>query len=174
MQYKPEIHHRRSIRLRDYDYSQAGAYFVTMYTHNKECLFGKVVDGKIELNNSGLLVQKWWLELKNKYPNIELDECIIMPNHLHGIITITKQTVGADLCVCPKRGEHAGSPLRVMIQWFKTMSTNEYIRGIKSGRFVPFQQRLWQRNYYEHIIRNEKSFQRISQYIINNPRKWNG
>lgn len=89
--------HRQSIRLRDYDYSQNGAYFVTICCQNKACLFGEIVNGEVRLNDAGKMVEKWWRELANKFPAIELDEFIIMPNHFHGIVVI----VGADLRVCP-------------------------------------------------------------------------
>jgi hypothetical protein len=99
MKYNPEIHHRRSIRLKHYDYSQPGAYFVTICTHNRECLFGEIVSGAMVLNDAGKMVEKWWYELNTKFLNIEPDAHIIMPNHFHGIIII----VGADLRVCPNK-----------------------------------------------------------------------
>jgi len=120
------------------------------------------------------MIEKWWQELRNKFANIELDEWMVMPNHFHGII----QIVGADLRVCPgnNEGEHTGSPLRssvsTIIQWFKTMTTNEYIRGVKSEIFPPFNKNIWQRNYHEHIIRDENELNRIREYIINNPKNW--
>ena len=176
--------HRQSIRLRDYDYSQNGAYFVTICCQNKACLFGEIVNGEIRLNDAGKMVEKWWWELANKFPAIELDEFIIMPNHFHGIVVI----VGADLRVCPdpprqntdeleKQGEHVGSPLQQptlgeIVQWFKTMTTNEYIRGVKEKNWEPFYKRLWQRNYYEHIIRNAESLNSTRLYIQTNPAQW--
>jgi putative transposase len=101
MKYNPEIHHRRSIRLKGYDYSQQGAYFITICTHNRECLFGKIVNGAMVLNDAGKMVEKWWYELNTKFPNIEPDAHITMPNHFHGIIII----VGADLRVCPNNAD---------------------------------------------------------------------
>ena len=107
------------------------------------------------------MIQSWLVELTHKFINIELDEFIIMPNHMHGIIVINN--VGADLRVCPDinnddkdKGEHTGSPLHKIVQWFKTMTTNEYIRRIKLFDWHSFNGKLWQRNYYEHIIRNER------------------
>ena len=164
MKYDPEIHHRRSIRLKGYYYSQAGLYFITICTQDGLHLFGEITNDEIVLNDSGMMIEKWWNELKNKFPNIELDEFVVMPNHFHGIIQIinTDPPVGADLRVCPDNvGEHTGSPLHKMIQWFKTMSTNEYIRNVKNNNWIPFNKKLWQRNYYEHIIRNEKSYSYI-------------
>ncbi|MDO9289902.1 MAG: hypothetical protein Q7T83_14045 [Thermodesulfovibrionales bacterium] len=182
MTYNPDIHHRRSIRIRDYDYSQAGAYFVTVCAKDRVCLFGDVVHGKMALNEAGCMVSKWWHELTNKFSAVETDEFVIMPNHFHGIILI----VGADLCVCPpvddvcpndnnkhaEKGEHTGSPLHRIIQWVKTMTTNEYIRGINKHGWERFNGKLWQRNYYEHIIRDEKELNCIREYIINNPLQW--
>jgi REP element-mobilizing transposase RayT len=187
MPYNPSIHHRRNIRLKGYDYSREGLYFVTMCVQHRVCLFGNIVDGKMVLNDMGKMVGKWWMELPHKFPDIALDTYVVMPNHFHGIIVNTGNgdavaTVGADLRVCPYttgeqttgkyRGEHIGSPLHVVIQWFKTMTTNEYIRGVKTLDWMPFNKKLWQRNYYEHIIRNEQSHQNIFNYIIHNPEKW--
>ena len=186
MKYNPEIHHRRSIRLKGYDYSQAGLYFITICTQDKLHLFGEITNDEMILNDAGITIEKWWNKLKNKFPNIELDEFVVMPNHFHGIIQINNTNpipVGADLRVCHDntgeldvgehiKGEHTGSPLHTMIQWFKTMSTNDYIRNVKNNHWPPFNKKLWQRNYYEHIIRNEKSYLHISEYIRTNPLKW--
>jgi len=189
MQYNPNIHHRRSIRLKGYDYSQAGAYFVSICTHNRACLFGNVVGEEIVLNDAGRMVEKWYFELENKFPDILCDGYVIMPNHFHAIII---NAVGADLRVCPndlrvcpdqmggpdqmgehnKTGEHTGSPLHRVVQWFKTMATNEYIRGVKQNGWQPFPGKLWQRNYWERIIRDENELNRIREYIINNPLNW--
>lgn len=174
MKYTPEIHHRRSIRLRGYDYSQAGAYFVTICAQNREGLFGEIVDGEMRLNAAGEMVERWYSELTNKFPDIECDEFVCMPNHVHFIAV----NVGADLCVRPvsvprqTMGEHIGSPLHRVVQWFKTMSTNEYIRGVNQNGWRPFPAKMWQRNYWEHIVRNETELNRIREYIRNNPAQW--
>jgi putative transposase len=173
--YNPDIHHRRSIRLKGFDYSQAGAYFVTICTQNRECLFGEIVDKEMILNDPGRMVEKWYRELENKFANIVCDQCAIMPNHIHFVI---QTGVGADLRVCPDTdeqtsgGEHIGSPLQTVIQWFKTMTTNEYIRGVKQHSWTPFPGKLWQRNYYEHVVRNNNELNRIREYIMNNPLQW--
>ena len=133
------------------------------------------------LNDAGNMIKTWWLSIPAKYKHVELDECMIMPNHFHGIIKI----VGADQCVCPdlsvcpdpfnetkEKGEHTGSPLPRIIQWFKTMTTNEYIRGIDAQGWERFNGKLWQRNYYEHIIRDDRELQAIREYIRYNPLKW--
>jgi len=219
MQYDPDKHHptgtlrsRRSIRLKGYDYAEAGAYFVTIGAQNRECLFGAIVDGEMRVNDAGKMVERWWEELPHKFPSVELDEFVVMPNHFHGIVGITDTSVGADLRVCPDpqgartaqdarvtaqgarvtvrgadvtaqgarvtaQGAHPGAPLRRLamgeiVQWFKTMTTNEYIRGVKQNGWTPFPGKLWQRNYYEHIIRNENDLNRIREYIFNNPANW--
>lgn len=170
---------RRSIRLKDYDYTQAGAYAVTICVHNRECRFGYIKNSTMHMNDAGLMVEKWWLRIAENYENIVLDEYRVMPNHFHGIIFI--MDVGADQCVRPayerevmtvslQGGKHVGLPL--LIQWFKTMTTNEYIRGVNESRWPAFIKRFWQRNYYEHIIGDEKDLNRIREYIINNPLKW--
>ena len=194
-QYDPERHHRRSIRLPGYDYRQAGAYFITIVAQGRECLFGQVVDAAMRLNDAGRMVERWWAELGNKYPTVIPDLCVVMPNHFHGIVVITHTpaaSVGADLRVCPDlpdglgahtgEGAHIGAPLRQpagpapdipkTVQWFKTMTTNEYIRGVKTLGWMSFPGRLWQRNYYEQVIRDDASLNRIRQYIADNPAQW--
>jgi len=177
---------RKTLRLPDYDYSQPGAYFITLVTQGRRCLFGEIRNGKMYLNKSGYMVQGWWLELQNKYPALSLSEYIIMPNHFHGIIEIASN-VWADLRVCPddeidkdKRsiGAHIGAPLPKnaslpdIVRWFKTMTTNGYIKGVKQHGWPPFDGKLWQRNYYEHVIRNEQDYEAIIDYIEANPRNW--
>jgi len=167
--------HRRSPRLREYDYAQPGAYFVTIVVQNRSCLFGDVIEGTIQLSASGKLIKHWWRELKNRFATVETDEFVVMPNHLHGIIMIGDPAVGADRRVGPLHagnGAHIGAPLPAIMQWFKTMTTNEYIRGVKQFGWRPFQRQLWQRSYFDHIIRTEASLNRIRQYIIENPARW--
>jgi REP element-mobilizing transposase RayT len=181
--YNPDIHHRRNVRLQDYDYSQAGLYFVTICVQNHKCLFGEIIYNEMVLNEIGKMIEKWCLELSNKFRDIVIDKHIVMPNHFHSIIINTGESVGADLRVCPNDiildkpknilGEHIGSPLQTVVQWFKTMTTNEYIRGVKTSGWTPFDKRLWQRNYHEHIIRNEIAHQKIANYIENNHLNWN-
>jgi len=290
--YNPRIHKRRSFRLKGYDYSLGGLFFVTICIRNRLSLFGEVQNGKMKLNHAGEMIDKWYHELENKFPDVKCHAHIIMPNHFHCII---ENAVGADLCVCqksppsnpspespstnnkqttlhdanpslhdvnpslhdanpssneinpspdvnpssneinpspdlhsssdaahkispnnginsisdssetrevspvvnyakptmgermggllddthrtqltkPTMGEHTGSPLHEIVQWFKTMTTNEYIRNVKSNDWKRFDKKLWQRNYWEYIIRNERSYKNISKYIINNPKKWN-
>ena len=144
MSYNPEIHHRKSIRLKGYDYSQAGLYFTTICTQNRACLFGDIIvsdiddttncinglSGNMILNDAGKMVEYWYNQLNNKFND------------------------------------------KNVIRWFKTMTTNQYIRGVKQNDWVPFASKLWQRNYWEHIIRNDIEYDRITQYIIKNPQQW--
>ena len=183
MTYNSDIHQRRSTRLPGYDYSQPGAYFITICTKNKECLFGGIVAGEMQLNGAGEMIQRWYDALENHFAGIQRGEIICMPNHIHFIIN----NVGADRCVCPpfvpqsKPGRtHRCAPtkqfdstnLSTVIQWFKTMTTNEYIHGVKHHGWPPFAGKLWQRNYYDHIIRNDTDLNRIREYMQTNPAKW--
>ena len=194
--FDPQKHHRRSIRLKGYDYSSEGAYFITVVTQGREYLFGEIVDGEMVLNDAGQMIIKWWNELPHKFPNINFGEFVVMPNHFHGIIFII-EPVGVDLRVDPEdvrvspeeeKGGHTvraasttvrdgiGPPVRPslskMIQWFKTMTTNEYIREVKRSNWKSFAGRLWQRNFYERIIRNEEELRQTTDYILDNPSRW--
>ncbi len=191
MIFNPDIHHRRSIRLQGYDYSQAGAYFITICTKNLECMFGDIVDGKMVLNHAGVMIQTVWDEIPFYYAGIGVDEFTVMPNHMHGIIII----VGATPCGCPvssprgcpgvgqengpgqaqgpaPTGNTGTLSLGDMVHRFKTMTTKRYADGVKQSGWQSFPGKLWQRNYWEHIIRNEMELSRIRQYIHNNPTQW--
>ncbi len=183
--YNPEIHNRRSIRLKGYDYSKEGLYFITICTQNREHLFGEIVDGKMILNEYGEIVKNKWYDLINHNNYIKLDEFIIMPNHIHGIIEI-EYNVGVPLVGTQttdtqinetesKQGQAQGVAHTVceIIGGFKSKTTCEYIKMVKNGILPPFEKRIWQRNYYENIIRNEKHYKNVSEYIKNNPQKWN-
>ena len=170
-------HRRRSTRLRGYDYSQPGAYFVTICTQDRAALFGEIKDGEMRLNDAGRMVERWWVDLANKFQSVKIDKYVVMPNHFDGIVSI----VGADLGVCPgagarnssgEKGAHVGAPLPQIIQWFKSMTTNEYIRGVRRLGWPAFSGKLWQRGYYDHIIRSDQALDRIREYIVNNPAKW--
>ena len=170
MVYDLDKHRRRPMRLRGYDYSQPGVYFVTICIERRDCLLGRVQEAEILLSDAGRKVARWWREIHHKFPTIEIDEFIVMPNHFHGIVVLVEpDRVGADLRVCPGGGRHAGVPLHTVVQWFKTMTTNEYIREVKQSGWRPFLGKLWQRNYYEHIIRDEIDWDLVRNYIINNP-----
>ena len=180
-QVMPEIPRRKQLRIKGHDYSGYGPYFVTICTKEKNCVFGEVDGSEMKLNPMGKMVEKWWNELTNKFPDIELDQFVVMPNHFHGIIAINAHNVGADvgadLCVRPHtntnmEGARIGAPLPRIIQWFKTMTTNEYLRTAKQPENRKIPGRLWQRNYYEHIIRNDEELLRVQEYILFNPCKW--
>jgi putative transposase len=277
MRFDPERHRRRSMRLKGYDYSQAGAYFVTICTQGRACLFGEVVDGEMRLNDAGRMVVAEWERLPALFPNVVLDAFVVMPNHIHGIVILTNPTndapdgatlmgataIGATTRVAPTMvGNDAasdgatGATTRVapttvgddtdpvgaglvpapstpdpstpatpapdpstpatpapapstpatpapappvpatpapappvpapptpapsvpaptlgdVIGAFKSRVTVEYARGVRTFGWTPFDRRLWQRNYYEHIIRNEEALNRIRRYIVENPIRW--
>ncbi len=173
MTFDPEKHHRRSIRLPGYDYSQPGAYFITICTHNREYLFGDVADGKMILNEFGNVAQQCWLEIPQHFKHVKLDAYVIMPNHVHGIIFIVgsrHHNVGARHAV-PLQFEQFGKPvpgsIATIIRSYKS-AVSKQINQIRQTPGMP----VWQRNYYEHIIRNEMDLHRIRQYIMNNPKNW--
>jgi len=226
MPFDPDRHHRRSIRLRGYDYSQAGAYFVTICTQGRQCCFGDIVDGEMHLNDAGRMVWAEWHALPARFPGIALDEFVVMPNHLHGIMWIAGATTRADVVGAPLVGAQSvdqpdgattdgattdgattrvaptgtdvvGAPLvgaqsvdqpdgattngattRVaptlgeVVGAYKSIATGSYIQGVKDNNWSPFEGRLWQRNYYEQIIRDDKALDGIRQYILDNPARW--
>jgi REP element-mobilizing transposase RayT len=151
------LRRRHSIRLRNFDYSQAGAYFITICIQGRQCLLGEIVEGETRSNNAGRMVKTLWDELPGHYPGIEVDEFCVMPNHVHGII-IMNGTAGLSLPDAAHR--------------FKTMTTTRYIKGVKQNGWQPFFGKLWQRNYWERIIRNEAELNGIREYIRNNPAQW--
>lgn len=173
-----EIQHRQSMRLKGYDYSQAGAYFITLCTQNRECLFGEINNGNIVLTDAGKMIQMVWNGIPQHYCGFCVHENIVMPNHFHGIIEI----VGAGPCACPdningqklKNGQPQGvaPTLSDIMNRFKTMTTKKYSDGVKQSGWMPYSSKLWQRNYYEHIIRNEDELNKIREYIQGNPLNW--
>jgi len=174
MKYNPDIHHRRSIRLKGYEYSQGGAYFVTICTHNRECMFGKIVDGKMCINEWGKIAERCWLEIPEHYPNVSLDEFVIMPNHIHGIIILNEKIsiIGANVV-----GAKDFSPLHNNHLCGTSRTIGSIVRGFKIGCTKWFRKHtdiytVWQRNYYEHIIRNEIELNKIREYILNNSLNW--
>lgn len=180
MRFDPDHYHRRSIRLKGYDYTQPGAYFVTICTQNRACLFGEIVEGKMLLNDAGRILQTVWDEISVHYAGVAIDAFVVMPNHIHGIVVL----VGAAPCGRPPSGRvsslgQAQGPaptiavsLPDVVHRFKTMTTKRYADGVKRSGWLPFPGQLWQRNYYEHIIRDEESLNRIRQYIADNPVQW--
>ncbi len=178
LQFDPECHRRRSIRLQGYDYRLNGAYYITIVTQDRACLFGEMVDNDMRLNDAGRMVLTVQEELHEYYPGIESDTFVVMPNHIHGIIVL----VGAGPRACPGSGQPPsfGQPRGVaptmsladVVHRFKTLTTRRYIDGVKTWEWLPFRGKVWQRNYYEHIIRDERALNRIRQYIVDNPVRW--
>ena len=168
--YNPDLHHRRSIRLRHYDYSQNGAYFVTLCIQNRECLFGEITESRITLNEYGKVTTNSWNWLSERYAAVDLDAWIVMPNHLHGVILFS-EGAGNGLGLGGSRTaptkEETRKPLGRVIGAFKTVSTKR-INELRSTPTVP----VWQRNYYEHVIRNDNDLARIREYIADNPAGW--
>ena len=161
---------RRSIRLKEYDYSQPGTYFVTICTHRRECLLGKFGEGKIHLSTAGLAVQSIWEKLPQRYCHTGIDIYRVMPNHFHGIITIDVGAIHESPLRLPMLiRSRRKMLLSKMVGYFKMNSAKK----INQLRATP-DQSVWQRNYYEHVIRNEFDFEDIREYIQNNPLKWLG
>lgn len=184
MRYDPEEQHRRSVRLPEYDYSAPGAYFVTICAYSRQCLFGRIEDGIMHLNGVGLIVQSCWSRLATRFCWLTLDEYVIMPNHLHGIIHIeerhglgrgeafahqnenTDQVLTANASPLQPRGTQPQS-LPAIVQAFKSSSARRINQRPGQSKLM-----VWQRNYYEHIIQDEKSLNRIREYIHVNPTQW--
>jgi putative transposase len=161
-------HDRKSIRLKDYDYSTPGEYFITICTYNRECIFGEVIDEEMRLSREGNIVNQEIKKIPEYYPNIEMDTFIIMPNHIHGIIVLT-EPVGA-IHESPLRMtqyQRRIMKLPKIIGRYKMITAKE-INILRRSSGVP----IWQRGYYEHIIRNERELNNIHDYIANNPVKW--
>ena len=160
---------RRSIRLQGYDYSQAGAYAVTICTHNRDCLFGEIAGGKMVLNHAGHAALQCWQAIPDHFPHAELDAFVMMPNHVHGIVVIADRRGTA--CRAPTQVEQFGHPVAgsipTVIRSFKSAVT----KRINEIRNTPGA-KVWQRNYYEHIIRDEGELKRMREYITNNPVQW--
>ena len=185
-----ETPQRKQNRLSEYDYGQEGAYFVTLCTQNRARLFQTelpgvgndlcviphgpwAIPGKTDIakqndtqvvpydaipeNTANQIIHKWVRETMNKFPNIAIDQYVVMPDHLHLIVTIKER--------------HAGRSLPDVMQFFKTMTTNEYMRGVRDGILIPFNGKLWQKSYYDHVIRNQQDYNEVWEYIQNNPIK---
>lgn len=201
MRYDRLVHHRRSVRLQGYDYSRAGVYFVTVCAHNRECLFGQLVDGQVQLNPFGVIVQEEWSQTAILRPNAGLDACVIMPNHVHGIIvlhpnrrvtsepdcwgrwdpggrgTLQRAPTGQHAPTGPRApkgdpqverfGKPTSNTIPTIVRLFKSATT----RRINVARATPGAP-VWQRNYYEHVIRDEGELDRIRGYIAANPARW--
>ena len=168
--YNPYIHHRHSVRLRHYDYSRIGLYFLTLCTHKRLPLFGKIANRNMCLNDIGTIAQKCWDNIQLHFPDVVLHENVIMPNHIHGIIEIAKSSDIANVGV--ENFQPLRLPQRNEFQHVIPRSIGSIIRGFKIGTTKQIGYSVWQRNYHEHIIRNENDYSKIATYINNNPVQW--
>ena len=178
-------HRRHSLRLTGFDYGRVGAYFVTVVVNDGLCLFGEIVEETMRLNEAGTMAVNIWATLPRQFPTIKLDAFAVMPNHIHGILMLNppeeasleddRQVAGPD---APSGATTRVAPtvdrytLGNVIGAYKSLTTVEYGRGVKGRGWPPFNGRLWQRNYYEHVIRNDASLRRIHEYVHNNPARW--
>jgi putative transposase len=172
MAYDPNLHHRRSIRLKGYDYRRAGAYFITIVTRERMCCFGEVGEGgNLQLNRFGKVVVKCWQAIPTHAPHIQLDAFVLMPNHFHGILWITKAIDPPDiekaiLTDPPLNGTNSGS-LNAIVQNFKSVSTRKLNQQARTPKAT-----WWQRDYYEVIIRDARHLAAVRHYIDANPARW--
>jgi putative transposase len=176
--FDPKSHHRRSIRLKGYDYTQAGAYFVTICTWQHACSFGEIVDGVIRLTAEGRIASEQWVRLERRFPRADFSAFVIMPNHVHGIVVLTDEGRGAGVesgnvgngkpPLRPYNGPRVvpGS-LGAIVRAYKAAVAFR-IHAIGTNKVMP----VWQRNYYEHIIRDEADWLLIMEYIEHNPQSW--
>jgi REP element-mobilizing transposase RayT len=191
VRYDPDKHHRRSIRLRGYDYARGGAYFVTVVSQQRAGLFGDVLEDEVMLNEAGTVIVAAWMDLPERFPTASIDAFVVMPNHFHGIIVIHQKSVepvGAGLVPAlvraptgereraPTRGAPTGGDrlptLGDIVGAFKSITTRAYMEGVRHRGWQPFDKRLWQRNYYERVVRSEGELDRIRGYIDQNPLNW--
>ena len=147
---------RKIIRLPNYDYSADGAYFITICIHQRHCFLGNIVQDCMQLNEAGEMVQSYWHSIPAYYSGVSLDVFQVMPNHIHGILFLNK----------------AQFSLSNLINRFKTITTRQYINEVYQNNWHPFNGKLWQRSYYENILRDEDTLYLTREYIVNNPANW--
>lgn len=182
MKFDPKKHHRRSIRLKGYDYTRKGAYYITIVTHQREHLFGEVVNGEMQLNRFGLVAKQQWEKLARRFKHVELIAFVIMPDHIHGIIMIvderrgtakgqTDPGEGASRRAPTDHTEKFGNPVKgsipTIVRSYKSAVALR-INLMRGTKGLP----VWQSNYYEHVIRDEKDLQAKYDYIVGNPLNW--
>jgi REP element-mobilizing transposase RayT len=172
MTFNPYARQRRSIRLQSFDYSRNGVYYITICSYNKKCLFGEIDTGEIYLNPFGKIASDCWLSIPSHFPFVELDEFVIMPNHVHGIINISNLDCRGIACYAPTEhrlsrfGGVTSSSVSSIIRAYKSAVTKS-INELRRNPGAP----VWQRNFYEHIIRDETDLNSIREYIKFNPLK---
>lgn len=191
MQLNQKFNKRSSLRLKGYDYSKAGLYFITICCQNRINRFGVVENGEMNLNEYGQIAHDEWLKLSQRFSNFELDAFQIMPNHMHAILALNEHTVDAGFSPASKTNtnemsqpnrpqprrfaatspqKNAVTTVSDIVGAYKSLVANACLKIFKTNNKT--MGKLWQRNYYEHIIRNDKSYKTISEYIINNPKNW--
>lgn len=172
MTYNPKIHHRRSIRLDGYDYSRIGGYFVTICTNKNRCLFGDIVDGAMILNDIGRIVDSCWRNIPERFASIRLDKHTIMPNHIHGIIIVGAPLAGAQNAHIHRATARVAPTVGDVVGTFKSLCVKHCLDYIKHNESSQHLGKFWQRNYYEHVIRDHDDLAHIRQYIHTNPARW--
>ena len=191
MEQETEAYGRRSIRLKDHDYTQVGAYFVTITTQGRLALFGEVVGGAVRLNDAGEMIREGWLAMPQRFPFVDMDAFVVMPDHVHGIVVVRggaaptpasdshpvgRPGVGASLVGAQGSSVNPVIPrahaLGDVIGAYKSLTTLTYAREVHTARWTPFHVRLWQRNFYERIIRDEHEMNEFRAYIRDNPSRW--
>ena len=151
-----ELPQRKRLRWHAFDYSIAANYFITLVVHDRLCLLGSVVNGEIVYSDSGKMVGEVLSSISERFPDVTVVQSVVMPNHVHLILQNREETNITDV-----------------MRWFKSVTTNQYIHGVKEMGWIPFRDRLWQRSYYDHVIRNQQIYDYVANYIYENPMRWN-
>ncbi len=155
--FNPLIHHRRSVRLKGYDYASAGSYFITLCCQNRRHLFGHIENKEMVLNQFGQIVEEQWLALPERFPNVALGSFVIMPNHVHYIVDILN---------------HQNVTIGAITGAFKSLCVHHILQYQKTINYDHLIGKIWQRNLWEHIIRNSDEWAYINHYIVHNPENW--
>ncbi|MBI3128798.1 MAG: transposase [Candidatus Tectomicrobia bacterium] len=186
MPFNPDARRRRSVRLKGWDYASRGAYFITICVQGRECRLGEIAGGKMRLSEAGAMVHRTWEELPLRFPNVGLDAFVVMPNHLHGILVLKVRRGESRIRPLEAggssplhEGEHKVRPYGTLpwtigriVQAFKSTVTRRYAADVKEQGWPPFSGRFWQRNFYEHILRDEAEWDRAREYVLHNPLEW--
>jgi REP element-mobilizing transposase RayT len=163
----PDRHNRRSIRLDGYDYAQPGAYFVTVCTRDRTCLFGHVVNGEMHLNEASEIAQRCWEDIPHHFPLVELDAFVVMPNHVHGVIVVPGRGTACRAPTTEQFAKPSVGSIPTIVRSYKS-SVTRYVNLARGAPGTP----VWQRNYYEHVVRNEAELMAIREYILANAARW--
>jgi putative transposase len=152
---------RKSPRKQDFDYRSTGLYFITICTQNRLPYFGYIQNGLMCLNDSGGMVMSFWDKISVKFPTVTVYTCVVMPNHTHAVLVLQHE-----------KRDIADTSLTDIIRWFKSITTHTYMEGVHQKGWEPFQKKLWQRSFHDHIIRDERAWQYIVNYVVTNPARW--